>query len=157
MLAEPPRLPHLSVVPVSRKSNTAERDGAAQGYSVEQVLHHSARRVRFRVGGAASSWPQLEQALSQAAEVKRVRLNTLAGCCVVEFEQGAAVDPLQWLQQLPGALPALQQLAATPAKAKAEAKPQEGEADDDTSTITIRLDRKPSWATVPRPLRSTAS
>ena len=132
MLAEPPRLPHLSVVPVSRKSNTAERDGAAQGYSVEQVLHHSARRVRFRVGGAASSWPQLEQALSQAAEVKRVRLNTLAGCCVVEFEQGAAVDPLQWLQQLPGALPALQQLAATPTKAKAEAKPQEGEADDDS-------------------------
>ena len=132
MLAEPPRLPHLSVVPVSRKSNTAERDGAAQGYSVEQVLHHSARRVRFRVGGAASSWPQLEQALSQAAEVKRVRLNILAGCCVVEFEQGAAVDPLQWLQQLPGALPALQQLAATPAKTKAEAKPQEGEADDDS-------------------------
>ncbi|WP_296443640.1 heavy metal translocating P-type ATPase [Vulcanococcus sp.] len=132
MLAEPPRLPHLSVVPVSRKSNTAERDGAAQGYSVEQVLHHSARRVRFRVGGAATSWPQLEQALSQAAEVKRVRLNTLAGCCVVEFEQGAAVDPLQWLQQLPGALPALQQLAAMPAKAKAEAKPQEGEADDDS-------------------------
>jgi heavy metal translocating P-type ATPase len=132
VLAEPPRLPHLSVVPVSRKSNTAERDGAAQGYSVEQVLHHSARRVRFRVGGAASSWPQLEQALSQAAEVKRVRLNTLAGCCVVEFEQGAAVDPLQWLQQLPGALPALQQLAATPAKTKAEAKPQEGEADDDS-------------------------
>jgi heavy metal translocating P-type ATPase len=132
VLAEPPRLPHLSVVPVSRKSNTAERDGAAQGYSVEQVLHHSARRVRFRVGGAATSWPQLEQALSQAAEVKRVRLNTLAGCCVVEFEQGAAVDPLQWLQQLPGALPALQQLAAMPAKAKAEAKPQEGEADDDS-------------------------
>jgi len=132
VLAEPPRLPHLSVVPVSRKSNTAERDGAAQGYSVEQVLHHSARRVRFRVGGAATSWPQLEQALSQAAEVKRVRLNTLAGCCVVEFEQGAAVDPLQWLQQLPGALPALQQLAATPAKTKAEAKPQEGEADDDS-------------------------
>ncbi|WP_296453131.1 heavy metal translocating P-type ATPase [Vulcanococcus sp.] len=132
MLAEPPRLPHLSVVPVSRKSNTAERDGAAQGYSVEQVLHHSARRVRFRVGGAASSWPQLEQALSQAAEVKRVRLNTLAGCCVVEFEQGAAVDPLQWLQQLPGALPALEQLAATPAKTKSEAKPQEGEAEDDS-------------------------
>jgi heavy metal translocating P-type ATPase len=120
------------VVPVSRNSSSTERDGTAQDYSVEQVLHHSARRVRFRVGGSAASWPKLEQALSQAAEVKHVRLNPVAGCCVVEFDRGAAVDPLQWLQQLPGALPALQRLAEAPTTTRPEAKPQEGEADDES-------------------------
>ncbi|WP_296364558.1 heavy metal translocating P-type ATPase [Vulcanococcus sp. Clear-D1] len=120
------------MVPVSRNSSSTERDGTAQDYSVEQVLHHSARRVRFRVGGSAASWPKLEQALSQAAEVKHVRLNPVAGCCVVEFDRGAAVDPLQWLQQLPGALPALQRLAEAPTTTRPEAKPQEGEADDES-------------------------
>ena len=132
MLAEPPRLPHLSVVPVARSGGQADQGSGAQGYSVEKVLHHSATRLRFRVGGAAASWPKLEQALSQAAEVKHVRLNTVAGCCVVEFERSAAVDPLQWLQQLPGALPALQRLAEAPAKTRSETKPQNSEADDES-------------------------
>ena len=77
MLAETPRLPQLSVVPVARGRESSV------GYTVEQVLHHSPRRVRFRVGGSSTSWPTLEQALSQASEVKHVRLNSVAGCCVV--------------------------------------------------------------------------
>ena len=120
------------MVPVARNSGQADHDGAAQGYSVERVLHHSARRVRFKVGGSSASWPKLEQALSQAAEVKHVRLNTVAGCCVVELERSAAVDALQWLQQLPGALPALQRLAETATRGQSEVKPQNSEADDDS-------------------------
>ena len=109
MLAETPRLPQLSVVPVARGSESSV------GYTVEQVLHHGPKLVRFRVGGSTSSWPKLQQALSQASEVKHVRLNSVAGCCVVEFYQQAGVDPLQWLKHLPGALPALEQLAEKPA------------------------------------------
>ena len=120
------------MVPVTRNSGPADHDGAAQGYSVEQVLHHSARRVRFRVGGSAASWSKLEQALSQAAEVKHVRLNSMAGCCVVELERSAAMDALQWLQQLPEALPALQRLAETPTRSQAEVRPHNSEADDDS-------------------------
>ncbi|MEN9540037.1 MAG: hypothetical protein RLZZ459_128, partial [Cyanobacteriota bacterium] len=120
------------MVPVARNSGPADHDGAAQGYSVEQVLHHSARRVRFRVGGSAASWSKLEQALSQAAEVKHVRLNSMAGCCVVELERSAAMDALQWLQQLPEALPALQRLAETPTRSQAEVRPHNSEADDDS-------------------------
>ena len=130
MLAETPRLPHLSVVPVARGRESSV------GYTVEQVLHHSPRRVRFRVGGSSTSWPTLEQALSQASEVKHVRLNSVAGCCVVEFERQAGIDPLQWLKQLPGALPALHQLAEQPAT-KAAATSAEGE--DDESFVPSRI------------------
>ena len=130
MLAETPRLPHLSVVPVARGRESSV------GYTVEQVLHHSPRRVRFRVGGSSTSWPTLEQALSQASEVKHVRLNSVAGCCVVEFERQAGIDPLQWLKQLPGALPALHQLAEQPAT-KAAARSAEGE--DDESFVPSRI------------------
>ena len=132
MLAEPPRLPQLTLVPVARQASSA-------GYSVEEVLHHSSRRVRFRVGGATSSWPQLEQALNQAAEVKHVRLNSLAGCCVVEFDRDAAVDPLQWLQQLPGALPSLQRSAESPTATKNAAKAQNPEGEDDESFVPSRI------------------
>ena len=130
MLAETPRLPQLSVVPVARGRESSV------GYTVEQVLHHSPRRVRFRVGGSSTSWPTLEQALSQASEVKHVRLNSVAGCCVVEFERQAGIDPLQWLKQLPGALPALHQLAEQPAT-KAAARSAEGE--DDESFVPSRI------------------
>ena len=130
MLAETPRLPQLSVVPVARGRESSV------GYTVEQVLHHSPRRVRFRVGGSSTSWPTLEQALSQASEVKHVRLNSVAGCCVVEFERQAGIDPLQWLKQLPGALPALHQLAEQPAT-KAAATSAEGE--DDESFVPSRI------------------
>ena len=132
MLAEPPRLPQLTLVPVARQASSA-------GYSVEEVLHHSSRRVRFRVGGATSSWPQLEQALNQAAEVKHVRLNSLAGCCVVEFDRDAAVDPLQWLQQLPGALPSLQRSAESPTATKNATKAQNPEGEDDESFVPSRI------------------
>ncbi|MEY3963847.1 MAG: hypothetical protein RLZZ106_1102, partial [Cyanobacteriota bacterium] len=132
MLAEPPRLPQLSVVPVARHSSAA-------GYSVEEVLHHSPRRVRFRVGGASSSWPKLEQALHQASEVKHVRLNAMAGCCVVEFERNAAIDPLQWLQQLPGALPSLQRSADAPSATQKPAKAQNPEGEDDESFVPSRI------------------
>ena len=130
MLAETPHLPQLSVVPVARGRESSV------GYTVEQVLHHSPRRVRFRVGGSSTSWPTLEQALSQASEVKHVRLNSVAGCCVVEFERQAGIDPLQWLKQLPGALPALHQLAEQPAT-KAAARSAEGE--DDESFVPSRI------------------
>ena len=130
MLAETPRLPQLSVVPVARGRESSV------GYTVEEVLHHSPRRVRFRVGGSSTSWPTLEQALSQASEVKHVRLNSVAGCCVVEFERQAGIDPLQWLKQLPGALPALHQLAEQPAT-KAAATSAEGE--DDESFVPSRI------------------
>jgi len=107
---------------------------------VEQVLHHSPRRVRFRVGGVATYWPKLEQALSQASEVKHVRLNSVAGCCVVEFEPQAGVDPLQWLKQLPGALPALEQLAQKPAnKAQASKAETNGAGEDDESFVPTRI------------------
>jgi len=134
VLAETHRPPHLSVVPVARAGQSAA------GYTVEQVLHHSSRRVRFRVGGNSSSWPKLEQALSQASEVKHVRLNSVAGCCVVEFERQAGIDPLQWLKQLPGALPALEQLAAKPSS-KAAAKPaaSAAEGEDDESFVPSRI------------------
>ena len=134
MLAETPRLSHLSVVPVARGSESAV------GYTVEQVLHHSPRRVRFRVGGTSTSWPKLEQALSQASEVKHVRLNSVAGCCVVEFERQAGIDPLQWLKQLPGALPALEQLAGQPSS-KAASKPaaSTAEGEDDESFVPSRI------------------
>ena len=139
MLAEPPRLPHLAVVPVDRKKTQAAQATTKAGYTVEEVLHHSPRRVRFRVGGAAHSWPLLEQALNQAAEVKHVRLNSLAGCCVVEFERGAVAEPLQWLQQLPGALPSLQRLAESPAQTKGDAKTPSPEGEDDESFVPSRI------------------
>lgn len=134
MLAETHRPTHLSVVPVARGGQSAV------GYTVEQVLHHSPRRVRFRVGGSSNSWPQLEQALSQASEVKHVRLNSVAGCCVVEFERQAGIDPLQWLKQLPGALPALEKLAAQPS-GQAASKPvaSSAEGEDDDSFVPSRI------------------
>ncbi|CAK6692644.1 Potassium-transporting ATPase ATP-binding subunit [Synechococcus sp. CBW1107] len=134
MLAESPRLPHLSVVPVAKGSSVVT------GYTVEQVLHHGPKRVRFRVGGSTSSWPKLQQALSQASEVKHVRLNSVAGCCVVEFDQQAGVDPLQWLKQLPGALPALEQLAEKPAnKPAAKQAESSGHGEDDESFVPSRI------------------
>ena len=134
MLAESPRLAHLSVVPVAKGSSLVT------GYIVEQVLHHGPKRVRFRVGGSTSSWPKLQQALSQASEVKHVRLNSVAGCCVVEFDQQAGVDPLQWLKQLPGALPALEQLAEKPAnKPAAKQAETSGNGEDDESFVPSRI------------------
>ncbi|MFM8525402.1 MAG: heavy metal translocating P-type ATPase [Cyanobacteriota bacterium] len=88
---------------------------AADGFTVEEVLHHGPRRVRFRIGGPATNWLKLQQALSQSREVRHVRLNSLAGCCAVEFDRQAGIDPLQWLAQLPDALPSLERLADTPA------------------------------------------
>ena len=124
MLAESTPKPHLSLVSVPRG------DQQSVGCTVEQVLHHSSRRIRFRIGGSPSAWPELQQALSQASEVKHVRLNSMAGCCVVEFQQQADVDPLAWLEQLPGALPALKQRTPAPSPKAAAAAAAEGEEDD---------------------------
>ena len=132
MLSETTRLPHLSVVPGTRRESTAA------GYSVEEVLHHGPRRVRFRVGGSAASWPKLAQALNQADGVKHVRLNALAGCCAVEFKPQAAIDPLQWLAQLPAALLSLERqadAAATPAVSSSESA---GVDEEDESFVPSR-------------------
>ena len=129
MLAESTPKPHLSLVSVPR----GEDQGL--GCTVEQVLHHSSRRIRFRVGGSPSAWPELQQALSQAIEVKHVRLNTMAGCCVVEFDQQAGVEPLAWLQELPGALPALKQRSVAPSPKAAAA----AEGEEDESFVPSRI------------------
>ena len=97
-------------MPVTRSSNSGDWTDAA----VAEVLHHGPRRLRFRPAGPQASWPRLQEALRLAREVRHVRLNSLAGCCAVEFEPEADIDPLQWLEQLPCALPALERLVETP-------------------------------------------
>jgi heavy metal translocating P-type ATPase len=101
VLADSPLLPRLSLV-------KAESDTASTiEFQVDRVLHHSARRIRFRLGGESVHWAQLELSLSQKAGVRHVRLNPIARCCIVEFEPGGGLDPLQWLEQLPTRLPSV--------------------------------------------------
>jgi len=72
-----------------------------------RVLHHSRQRVRFAIEGDSEQLAQLESQLLQTDGVRRVRLNRLAACCVVEFSTDASIPPqfeagvADWLASLP--------------------------------------------------------
>ena len=75
--------------------------------AVETVLHRTGSRLRLRLHPAIDVQQRLQQHLAGLPEVRTVRLNPLASCCVVEFaaaEQAPQDDAALrlWIQSLPG-------------------------------------------------------
>ncbi|MFN9622636.1 MAG: heavy metal translocating P-type ATPase [Cyanobacteriota bacterium] len=101
-----PPSPRLSLAPSSRP--------ALPRY-VKEVVHHCEGRLRLRLSPSGPAPAEDEGAiaalLQELAGVRAVRLNRLAGCCVVVLEPAVVEPPLEWLSQLPSELSGLQQLA----------------------------------------------
>jgi len=77
---------------------------------VESILHHSGRRLRFRLKEQAlrsERLQQLEALLAVDPHVEHARINRLAGCCVVELSGDAPELPLGWIRGLPCSEPQL--------------------------------------------------
>ena len=132
------------VLPVPDLVSLSGQARAPHPRYVEKVLHHGPRRLRFRVGNTNTDWSDLETVLAASPGVKRVRVNPLAGCCVVEFAPSTKVKPLEWLQQLPNDGEALAEMAliqssANSAKTTVGSAGNAGEQEDDEPFVPSRI------------------
>ena len=96
MLAQsvsPTRIPDLIVV--------ADRQEIKPPTYLLDIRYQCQSRLRFRVELDPSCLIALEAHIRSSQHVHQVRINSLAGCCVVSFDPGAELDIDHWLAHLP--------------------------------------------------------
>ena len=135
MLAQsvsPTRIPDLIVV--------ADRQDIAPPPYLLAIPFKGASRLRFKVSLDGPALGALEAHLNSRQEVSQVRINRLAGSCVVSFEPTARPELDQWLAQLPSERQLAQGLNPSPGHSTTPApSPGAGEADGEEPFVPTRI------------------
>lgn len=120
----PARIPDLIVV-------ADRREPSPPSYLLD-VPFKGPARLRIRVALAATALDALESHLKSRPEVSQVRVNRLAGSCVIVFEPSAQPDTDHWLTQLPQERD-LGELAGSPNQAIGSKAPSPNQGSADTA------------------------
>lgn len=134
MLAQsvsPTRIPDLIVV--------ADRQDIAPPPYLLAIPFQGQTRLRFRVSLDGPALVALEAHLNSRQEVSQVRINRLAGSCVVSFEPTARPELDQWLAQLPSERQLAQGLSPSPGLSTTAPSPGSGEADGEELFVPTRI------------------
>ena len=135
MLAQsvsPTRIPDLIVV--------ADRQDIAPPPYLLAIPFQGPTRLRFKVSLGGPALGALEAHLNSRQEVSQVRINRLAGSCVVSFEPTARPELDQWLAQLPSERQLAQGLNPSPGLSTTAApSPGAGEADGEEPFVPTRI------------------
>ena len=135
MLAQsvsPTRIPDLIVV--------ADRQDIAPPPYLLAIPFQGPTRLRFKVSLDGLALGALEAHLNSRQEVSQVRINRLAGSCVVSFEPTARPELGQWLAQLPSERQLAQGLNPSPGHSTTAApSPGAGEADGEEPFVPTRI------------------
>ena len=135
MLAQsvsPTRIPDLIVV--------ADRQDIAPPPYLLAIPFQGPTRLRFKVSLDGPALGALEAHLNSRQEVSQVRINRLAGSCVVSFEPTARPELDQWLAQLPSERQLAQGLNPSPGLSTTAApSPGAGEADGEEPFVPTRI------------------
>lgn len=149
MLAEqaPPASlrPHLKGLEGSGAAGSAEHKLPCY---LEKIIHHSGRRLRFKLVATQTrteKFEQLESLLAADPHVHSARINRVAGCCVVQLRDDCPDLPLAWIRRLPVSESALVDAAET-ARTKLEKDKQqsrrsqaEAATEDDDKFVPTRI------------------
>jgi heavy metal translocating P-type ATPase len=124
-------------------------DGVAKAVYADngyRVLHCTGRRLRLAIPEGFGAHQALENWLIQQANIEAVRLNSIAGSCVLQLAAKSkpwdTADISQWLAQLPGShIAAEAALTALPKQVKAIGKGSEASsgAADEEAFVPSRL------------------
>ena len=135
MLAQsvsPTRIPDLIVV--------ADRQDIAPPPYLLAIPFQGPTRLRFKVSLDGPALGALEAHLNSRQEVSQVRINRLAGSCVVSFEPTARPELDQWLAQLPSERQLAQGVSPSPGLSTTAApSPGAGEADGEEPFVPTRI------------------